>query len=384
MEFLKTLLMIAGGLIVGLAIFLILAYFGIRIWFRSKFKNLLGDLEKCVKGAFAAQCLPMRIELVPLDEDDDHWEGKKDIDEVTNTLTDLGFEFIGDYKTLLNAYVQIRAFTHPTECTYAVLYQLNMNAGWWVDFYTSYQDGTNCTYSTAWNPRSPEPSWATCNFFPGHPLRDLWELCLAERPDKEKVPTPPEGFTDTFVSSYARRMDWLAERGGYTPEEIRAMAVASNGNRDDLPGGDVEFTEESITDEQVAMVQQQWRQHFNEFFQEQFLEGFMKQSSLPPAEWEEVRDRLIFVYDKLTTEEIMDWFGGAVSKELELEFPDDEDEEYYDLWDERVEEWKASVEGLPALEAFARLNDRANEEFTFRPYGEMNHPFPAQVWLGQS
>jgi hypothetical protein len=207
---------------------------------------------------------------------------------------------------------------------------------------------------------------------PGLGAKELLDRFLADRPQGEKRPSPPGEFADRLQHAYAEEMDWMAERGGPSEEEIRAVAGADGSE---------------VAPETVRLIQMGWRRHFNEFRAEQLRERLLATGGVSAAEWETIRERLVFVHDRLEADELLGYFGVAVAEDDEE--PEDEEQ---DAEAERDEEEEAELRrekelraiaasGCPAREAFARMNAAMPAARQYKKHGEVDQPLPADVWL---
>ena len=63
-----------------------------------------------------------------------------------------------------------------------------------------------------------------------------------------------------------------------------------------------------VDESMIQAVQAQWRAHFNAFWEEEFRSGFMDSTDLTASQWENIRERLVFVHDRLGAEEVVEHF----------------------------------------------------------------------------
>jgi hypothetical protein len=146
-------------------------------------------------------------------------------------------------------------------------------------------------------------------------------------------------------------MDWRNSRGGPTEEEIRRELAA---------------TGTAATDEQVAEVRRLQLEQAISNLQLVLGERFLAETTLSAARWEEVEDRLTYIFDLLPGATLAEYaFNVAGSDEEE---PDD-----FSL--------PPDLAGLPSREAFARLNERLPAKRRFEKIAEMTEPVPTDVYV---
>jgi hypothetical protein len=99
-----------------------------------------------------------------------------------------------------------------------------------------------------------------------------------------------------------------------------------------------------------------------EGLREAIQERFLKESTLSAAEWEEVRDRLVFVHDQLTQAEVGELFDEWVGDS------------------EVVATRPQEAEGTTAREFFSALVELAPASREFRKLGTISDPLEADVY----
>ncbi|MCY3021542.1 MAG: hypothetical protein NTW87_21215 [Planctomycetota bacterium] len=180
---------------------------------------------------------------------------------------------------------------------------------------------------------------------PGASAASLLDDFLAERPQGELEPVVADQFAATFENSYAEEMDWRNSRGGTTEDEIRRVAAA---------------TGMKPSDEAVKLTHSEMSRQATASLDETLRERFLAQTQIAAADWERIRERLVFIHDTLTAEMVL---------------------EQYNAWCEPEERAEALPEGcLSPRAGFARLNDGRPESRRFRKLGEVAEPVPADVY----
>jgi hypothetical protein len=241
----------------------------------------------------------------------------------------------------------LHALSKVDDFAYAVVYEHDA-AGVWIDIVTRYADGTSITYSTARKGGElDQRPGHSCTRDPEASPSVLYQRFLAERPQRPMAAVTAEDFVQRFEQAYADSMDWRNARGGPTEEEIRAIAEASG---------------EEVSEDLVKAIREQKRLEAMDGLRQAIQERFLKESSLSAAEWEEVRDRLVFVHNQLTQAEVGELFDQWVGD------------------GEVVASRPQEAEGTNAREFFAALVELAPAAREFRKLGTVSDPLEADVY----
>jgi hypothetical protein len=148
-----------------------------------------------------------------------------------------------------------------------------------------------------------------------------------------------------FEKAYADEMDWRNSRGGVTEEEIRAIAKLSGKPYD-----------ENVIQATRRMAEEHAMTQLDEALRERFL----KQTSMAASDWEDVRDRVVVIHDRMTPS----YFSMMLSNLLEEEtFP----------------ELDGSPEAAPR-KVFAELNSSLADDRKFKKLGSIREPLEADVY----
>jgi hypothetical protein len=367
MAILKMFLLLVGAFLVALVIFVL----ALLLWLRLKLRSIVKSLGEL--GAMGAIVPPFRVHLEKVDVAD--WRLEEEVDAIARDLTEAGFQHAGDFQADEIPGLTMRALVHPEHRVDALIYD-HPQAGVWLDLVCRYHDGRNLTYATASSSGLANPPYLKIENHPGAEPAELLQHCLATRPDGELLPNPADGFCHRFEAAYAREMDWRGEHGGPSDEEIRAIAVKSG---------------QEPTPELVSQVREMWRSQFRYHLDEQLREAYLEQGGLSAKRWEEVRDRLLFIYDRLTETDLMNSVELALTLELNQRWPapdddndDDEDEvdeEYERTLESRREEVRRASSGFSPREAFAKMNATISPKFRCERIGELAQPMAADVYL---
>lgn len=275
------------------------------------------------------------------------WGQKARVHALADPLPSLGYHDAGQFTVREVPGLHLWAFVNPSESSYAVVYEHPAGLVW-MDFVTRYQDGSRLTVT---NNDQGEPLEKP----PGdhkvyHPEADTAELHRRHREaqlDAPREPASAGAFRELFETAYAEEMAWRNSRGGPTPREIRAIAERSNLN---------------VTAEEIEAIQQAMAEQAARGLDEALRDHFIATAALPPRQWEQVRDRLLFVHDHLTpemlAERIEEWLDEAPEFADDDHFPDD----------------------LSARETFLRYNATLPAAERFVKIGELDEPVPADVY----
>lgn len=275
------------------------------------------------------------------------WKNPGAVHALADPLAPLGYHDAGQFAVREIDGLFVWAFVNPSETAYAVVYEHPAGLVW-MDFVTRYQDGTMLTV-TSTDQREPLEKRPGDHkiYVAGANTAELHRRHLAERADRPKEPVSAGTFREAFERAYADEMAWRNSRGGPTEQEIRAIAERSGMTVNDE---EIESTREAMAWQAAAGLDEALRQRFTET------------AALPPRQWEVVRDRFLFVHDRLTPKMLADrvegWLDGDEADEPTPEFP----------------------EGLPAREAFLRLNAGLPAARRFVKIGELDDPVPADVY----
>jgi len=272
---------IALGGLLGVVLLVGLAKFG--VWYlKRRLKAWAGSLAL---QAMSVQ-VPSRITLRaqgPLAQ----W---KDVTRASREISDLktlGFEEIDSYTIEQMPGFHMAALLHREHQIWGVVNE-HPQAGIWTDLNCRYADGTSFTVASA--PESgvdQHPKHRNVKV-PGGDAEALLARMLGERPAGPAALTPAQ-FVKDFQDGYAEVMDWRLARGGPTPDEVKAVAA--------LKG-------QVLTEEELATAMQIQRAQNVAELDRLLGELFLEQSAIPAVQWEKYKDRVIYIHDDLTDEEL--------------------------------------------------------------------------------
>lgn len=363
MEILKNFLLLVGAFLVALVAFVFLIY----LWLRYKFRSWIKSFEDA--ALLSPTIPPFRVHLQRADEPE--WQRLEEVDSLAAALEEAGFQRSGDFQSDDLPGIVLRALTHPEHRVDAVIYDYAL-AGVWFDLVCRYADGRNLTFTSAAPTGLASPPFLTIEHHPGAEPQELLEHCLTTRPKGDLAPTPAGEFPSRFEAAHAREMDWRADRGGPSDEEIRAIAAKEG---------------KEATPEMIEQVHAMWRSRLNYEISEELRNVYLEQTRLSAREWEDVREGLYFVHDRLAESDLLEQCEMAWAQELadlQESADDDEDEEndrYEQEMERRRESLRSKIRGLSPRAAFIKINETLPGNRQFQKLGELTQPRPADVYL---
>jgi hypothetical protein len=325
-----------------LILLLIVAWQVLKRKLRSALSNLADDL-----GDMKYTQVPPRLHLKRQERVE--WLNPAPVDSLAASIRPLGFQEAGTFLTEEMDYLRLRALVHVEDRTYAVVYEHD-KAGVWMDFFSEYEDGRTVTYSTA--PQGGEiahrPTSIKVLDKEADPA-DLYQRFVTERPEGVLIPVSVDAFPAVFQAGYARDIDWRNSRGGSSEAEIRQSLAASG---------------EEFTEEMVQQVRQQSLYQAVEGLDVALRERLERETQMSIAEWEARRERLVFVFDLLTSELLIQRI------------------QTWQPWTEDAEAKLAErIKGRSPRAEFAAYNDTLPPENRFEKLAELSEPVPADVYV---
>ncbi len=277
-----------GGMVLGgvLGILLLYGLFKFGLWYLKR--RLAAWATGLVEGLQNQVPVPARITL----RSQGLLGAWKDVARVSHeisALKELGFEEIDSFTIDQMPGFHLAALVHP-DGIWGVVNE-HPQAGVWVDLNSRYADGSSFTVASAPETGIDQHPRHRNVKVPGGDASALLDRMLSERPAGALSLTGSE-FARCFEEGYAEVMDWRINRGGSTAEEVRAVAA---------------LTGRVVSDEEVALATQMERMQALAERERVLEELFLGQISA--LEWERVKDRVIFVHDDLTEEELFERVG---------------------------------------------------------------------------
>lgn len=345
MEWLLRILGVLGAIFLVIVVLILVAILA----FRRKLKNAmegLSDLKYSV--------VPRRLHLVPVDHVE--WRDPERARAETSQLTALGFQPAGSYNVEEMDFLRIEAFARPGDYLYAAVYEHD-KVGIWTDLICRYQDETSLTLTNnrEGSEMDQRPGHGTI-YDPGASVERIYQRMLQERPNRAMRSVSAADFKPVFEKAYADGMDWRNSRGGATEDEIRAIMAAAGQEPDE---------------ETIAQIRKAKESEAFSNMQETLREKYLEQTALSAAEWERIRDRLLFIYDGPSPDLIAEMF---------LSSREDADEEFD--YDAELEQARATVaQAGSARTGFTALVAPLTGDRAYERIGTVSGPVVADVWV---
>jgi hypothetical protein len=258
----STFLSIAGGIFIVLIILVFLVVFV----FWRKWRRFKSALISAAGGIGVAT--PSRIHLT--EDLDAAWLQGEEASRLLERLVRSGFEKGSAYTIEEMPPVRLAGLVHAKTGVCAVLYEHDQ-AGRWIDLAVQYEDGEELTVTNALHGEEMDHRpGATKIYRPGASLDELvGEYKKAALP-KPKVRIDLANFRTFFEEAYARDMDWRAQKGGVSEDEIRRVAEKMGDG----------YGEAAIGQTFTVMKEREMDQ-----YHEECLDEFRRTASFSGADW---------------------------------------------------------------------------------------------------
>ncbi|HEV3339776.1 MAG TPA: hypothetical protein VG125_05450 [Pirellulales bacterium] len=350
----KLFLIIVGALVTAFVLCLLILILWLR-WvlrkLRGSVENQFGDLAEAMERSIP----PFRINLERLPAVE--WQQPDEAASLIEPLRQAGFGEVGSF-AIQPGEIALVALCRPSDSIYAVVYQ-HPKAGVWLDLITRYQDGSRIIYCSQRDTLLDRPEHTAVRYYEGTPAQELLSRFLAERPSKPMESMSADDFVGHFEGAYAESLDWMMARGGPTEEEIRRQCEQ---------GG------KECTPVIVSTIRKLWSAAIEAFYNRQLQERFLADAQPPAARWEQIRDRLVFVHDRLSPEQL--------EALCDQEFDEFDEEQEADEDSSPARNALVLTDGSgPPRQAFARWNATVESERRYEKIGELSAPMAADVYL---
>lgn len=347
--FLKTLGVIFLAILLALG--LAAAYVAWRIWrFFRQLRRMAGSLEPLAVGLVPTA----RITLQPVAHPD--WTDLDRIEEFAGPLRAAGFVDVGMYDAVPTM-SRLLVLLHPDDRLYAVVRQQPAQAVA-LDLLAPLADESVWVYST--DPQRTvldPPEFVTAHSYPHLAAPALLAEFLADLPKRPRQRVSRGAFPKFYESLWAREFAWRVERGGLTDEEIQRLTAG---------GGELLDRSESL--------RLQWDEAVHDYYEDQLQDSLLATGRFTAREWEKIRDRVCFVHDKLSWEDVL-----AIC-DLSPAFEEDDEED--ESQDERIaREAERIAAAFPPKIAFPRINDLLLPADRFQKIATVDRPLAADVYL---
>jgi len=328
---LKDVILEHPGLILSVGGFLLISAIAGVFWILNFSVNVMKELE----NSFVAS--PFRIRLMPATDTRSALTG--DVQALVEPLLKAGFVDAGAFRIWEMPTAKLQLLVQPETRVTACVYRLNELTI--LNLVSRFEDGSTLDISNAKvGGEFSRPEQHPEKRFPAAGATELYERMLVERGNRPLRPVRIETAAEEFQARYAAQQDWLAERGGYTADEIRREILASGKKADEHA---VQFFRERRA---AAALKNWWRAQPG--------------ASLP---WEDAKDCLVVIHDELKVEDI----------------------EY--VYADNSGDWETELKSLPKpiaspRQAFALLNQAGGE--LFEKIAEKTTPLAADFYLLRS
>jgi hypothetical protein len=200
------------------------------------------------------------------------------------------------------------------------------------------------------------PEFVTARSFPQLDAPALLARLLADLPARPRESVSRTAFPKFYEALWAREFAWRVERGGLTDEEIERTSS----------GGEILDRSE--------MLRLQWDGAVREYYQDQLQDSLLATGRFTAQEWEKIRERVRFVHDKLSWEDVLALCD--LSPALAADGEDDDSEA------ERIaREAERIAAAFPPKIAFPRINDLLLPASRFQKITTVDGPLAADVYL---
>ena len=371
-----TFLKIIGAVVLGLfGLFALLILFGYFV-LRRKMSQMGESFSGLVEAAEAiSQTVPpFRVKLEPANHRE--WVEKEKAEAICEELDERGCTRIGRF-TSVPPTVLLEAWHLPEHSLFVTLYEHPVG-GLWIEAGCEFEDDTLFSYTNGPNHHMGNPPWTTHEFRTGTPARELLDAVIADRPDKAVRPTSAESFPSRFEAAWARDMDWRIERGGPSEEEIRASFESGLARETDSEEETAQALSTANGMEMVEQIRSLWRERINELREVQLRESYIVASDVTALEWDRIRDRVVFIHDDLTAEDLAEhmeqYFYEGLTPDEEFDYDDDQYEEVRGSLAQQLE--TDSPRTVFAESVAGQATSNRHEKI-----GATTDPLEADVWL---
>lgn len=334
-------LQIIGGIVL---LFVLLVVVGF-LYLRWKIRNLAKELGNLAAEGGMAGGPPTRMRLRTASSSE--WE-REEVQSNVETFDRLGYERVSAYETPDMPGLKLLPYVSQDQKAYALVYHQPGGLGVWCDIYTKYADGSSLTVTSA--ARGGELQHRPGNekaYLPGSSSEQLHEVHQAKLQDKPVRPATIEGFAQDFQKTYEDEMAWRAGKG-YSEDEIRAVAALDGENYSEEV---FNLTKESLDAESASKLTEIMRRNY------------LKESGLSAADWEDQRDRLVIIHDKLSASDVVEEAAC-----------------WLDLDDDLYE--RAENSDLPPRELMDWLNESQPSATRLQKVATLYDPVTTDIWLG--
>ena len=210
---------------VGLGLAVVLTVWASRyLWYLSVF---LWYRKSWVRFQEARFTPPFRIHLVAAI--DKNWTTEPTALALADELRELGFVEVGVFEIPEMPDAKLHGFVNEPTDEVGTVFKFKGHL--WADLGSYYEDGSTITYSTAGvGEELPRPPAQRLIRFPEMTLAALHHRLTQDRPRGRLRRVARQTYVELLEGAHAGFQDWLAERGGYTIDELRTLMPAREGS----------------------------------------------------------------------------------------------------------------------------------------------------------
>jgi hypothetical protein len=292
-----TLLQIIGVLALAFVLLIVAGLFYLRWRIRRYAKSEAAKWAQIGNAGVAA-----RISLKPLDEPFHHPDL---IESLIAEIQALGYREQGRYSVPEMPTLQLWAGIHPEDGSGASVVDHAMISPFFEFCRVYGEDRHTLTVTTnsTHNPAHIRPGSRTIadgDFTPASAHAEM----LRSAGDEDYLRFTDDRFEEVFLDLYARQMDFILAKGGPTEADMRREAARMT----DLP---------ELDDKQMDMALRMSRASHQQALEDAIIDRFLKRFDLPAHEWERLRERVVVIHDKMTSEEVCEQALGHADDEVD-------------------------------------------------------------------
>lgn len=287
MQWWQWLLVITGGFF--LAIFFVV-YFG---WLYIKHKlSKFGTEFAAGLRSMGQSVLPQTMTLAPPSEP---VQESPTFRATIEAVRSLGFYVAGPLVAEEGPGVVVYTTADPArEVCGTVMSAPDGNA--YVDFVSLYEDGTSITHSSLPDQGFEQPTQRPSIRALGVSPAELLRRHLAERPDGARLAVQLADVPSHIKRTTEEVYFWRALRRGLTDAELQRQFAMSRAK--ESPDADPQVRQRS-----EEMVRMMVRSQASAFLEKRFREQFLEESNLSAQRWEDIEDRILFIFDAADPEQ---------------------------------------------------------------------------------
>jgi|GEM_PF-5386662 len=328
-------LQILGGIV------LLIVALGVAAWLWLRWQ--IGRMKKLAK-MMGGPVAPVRIHLEPVSEA--VWRDPRQVERMAEEFAAAGFSRAGTYRLREVSEVVMAPFVAADGMAYGLITEHPM-AGVFAEVVQSSADGHMLTISQAKvTDQSPPPPHKTVIRRTGASVTELLSEYEAHRLPPPIAPHTAAGFPAAFEAAYHRDMTWAYEHGPLKGMNVEQIS--------DLIGEDPD-------PETYRLLKQQNPLDYPDELEHRLRQTFLKQSGMSALEWDEMRDHIVLVHDRLSSDDLADMLADEV-----------DDEEIYTIAEKHARD--------SARDTFQQMVDRLNLSDRLDFLAHVDDPLPCDVY----